>query len=117
MAAEKDDAPEKKPEPDHDVVLVHGRTEDGQGLRALRSRPDRLDLAELRPLRSGQPIQGAGEVVRLRQRGESPLLYDVDVQYHGEEQGGTGGPPQVATQRYRDNWEAIFGKKRRGVAN
>lgn len=116
MAAENDDAPEKKTEPEHDVVLVHGRTEDGEGLRALRSRPDRLDLAELRPLRHGRPFQGAGEVVRLRQRGESRLLYDVDVQYRGEEQLGSG-PPKVATQTYRDNWEVIFGKKRKGAAN
>ena len=64
----------------HDIVLVHGRTQDGEGLRALRSRSERLELAEIRPARDGQPLQGSAELVQLRPRKESPLLYDVDVQ-------------------------------------
>jgi hypothetical protein len=106
--AEDDD---KRGEEDHDVVLVHGRTEDGEGVRALRSRPKRLDLAEIRPVKRGKPLQG-GELVRLRQRGESPLLYDVDVQYADESDahGDHAGPPRVTSSAYRRNWEAIFGK-------
>ena len=34
-----------------DVVLLHSRTEDGQGIRALRARARQLELAEIRPLK------------------------------------------------------------------
>ena len=102
--------------PAHDVVLLHSRTEDGEGIRALRSRPRRLELAEIRPTRPGKPI--SGELVRLHPRKETPLLCDVEVQYSAEESGGdaTGhdGPPRVATRSYRDNWEMVFGKKKPG---
>ncbi|MBK8481275.1 MAG: hypothetical protein IPL40_08885 [Proteobacteria bacterium] len=107
--------------PPHDVVLVHGRTADGRGVRALRSRPNRLELAELRVAKEGQPLHPGGELVQLKRREESPLLWDVDVKWRGEEAAaaaapssgpevtGHAGPAQVATDRYRENWEAIFG--------
>lgn len=107
--------------PPHDVVLVHGRTADGRGVRALRSRPNRLELAELRIPKEGQPLHPGGEIVQLKRREESPLLWDVDVKWRGEEVADAGsassgpeatghaGPAQVATDRYRENWEAIFG--------
>ncbi len=97
---------------DHDVVLVHGRTEDGLGLRALRSRPGKLESAEIRQVEKGKPIHG-GDVVSLKSREESPLLWDVDVQYSTGEQSSTVGPPKVSSDRYRANWDSIFGKKRR----
>jgi hypothetical protein len=97
---------------DHDVVLVHGRTEDGLGLRALRSRPGKLESAEIRQVEKGKPIHG-GDVVSLKSREESPLLWDVDVQYSPDEQSTSAGPPKVSSDRYRANWDTIFGKKRR----
>lgn len=107
-----DDTKSSKSE-DHDVVLVHGRTEDGQGLRALRSRPGKLELAEIRKLKEGQPIN-TGEVVSLQPRQESPLLWDVDVQYRtGAEAALGAGPPKVTSQKYRSNWDSVFGSKRR----
>ena len=110
-----DDADSKKPDDkpdDHDVVLVHSRTEDGQGLRALRSRPGKLEVAEIRQVQQGKPITG-GDVVSLKSREESPLLWDVDVQYSAGEETNTAGPPKVTSQKYRTNWDAVFGKKRR----
>ncbi len=101
-----------------DVVLVHGPTEDGAGVRALRSRPGKLELAELRPVKEGQPL-AAREIVSLRRRKESPLLYDVKTLYAAEEEtrgaaGSTGheGPARVSSSRYRDGWEAIFARKK-----
>ena len=134
--AERDKSPKPRP---HDVVLVHGRTADGRGVRALRSRPNRLDLAELRPATEGQPIQPGAEIVHLKRREESELLWDVDVKFRhddrqGEAQGlgagvepegeaeasnatGRSGPAQVATDRYRANWEAIFRSPSRRTLN
>ncbi|MGH7271238.1 MAG: hypothetical protein ACREJ3_12495, partial [Polyangiaceae bacterium] len=60
----------------YDVVLVHGRTDDGQGARVLRARPKHVEVGELRPLREGQPLSPNGEVVALAAR-EAPNVYDV----------------------------------------
>jgi hypothetical protein len=140
----KETADKAKAERPHDIVLVHGRTEDGAGLRALRSRPERLEAAEIRPMKEGQPIHSGAELIKLQQREESPLLYDVDVQCSAEELKGTSrsdigrsaparggasplpsarsGPPRVSTRRYRDNWETVFGgrpskKKKKKLPN
>jgi hypothetical protein len=97
-------------EDDHDVVLLHGTTDDGEGLKALRSRPGRLDLAEIRPVHEGQHV-GEHELVSLRPR-EVPVVCDVDVVYRpGDEMEAAdhAGPARVATDAYRMNWEAIFG--------
>ncbi len=114
MAGDDNKKPEDKTDPvdDHDVVLVHGRTEDGHGLRALRSRPGKLEVAEIRQVQKGKPL-AAGDVVSLKPRDESPLLWDVDVQYSAGEESSAVGPPKVTSQKYRSNWDAVFGKKKR----
>ncbi|MGC4064550.1 MAG: hypothetical protein QM784_07890 [Polyangiaceae bacterium] len=63
------------------------------------------------PLVPGKPI--TGEVVRLSPRQESPLLCNVHVEYAPEpsSRATSAGPAQVATDRYRQNWDQIFGKK------
>ena len=116
---------EAKAEPDteHDVVLVHGKTPDGKGLRVLRSRPQRLELAELRPVREGTPLNGR-ELLQLKRRAERVPLFDVEVLHDGRpaEAGssegppagsghalGHAGPPRAATSSYRANWDRIFG--------
>ena len=108
----------------HDVVLLHGPTEDGEGVRALRSRPKKLELAEIRPVKEGKPIMSGGELVRLQRREESPLLYDVEVQHREpapRTQTDHAGPPRVASREYRDNWDAVFGdrgrKKKKALPN
>jgi hypothetical protein len=110
------DRPAKRKDPD--VVLVHGRTEDGEGLRALRARAEGLSLAELRPLKEGRPL-GACEIVRLSRREENPLLFDVQVQHEvaDRELRAFAGPARVATRAYRNNWEAIFGAGAAGDAD
>jgi hypothetical protein len=103
-----------KPEitpPHDDVALIHGRTEDGRGLKILRRRQDRIEVGAVMPLVPGKPI--VGEVVRLEPRKESPLLCDVHVEYappaSAESRPTAAGPAQVATDKYRENWELIFG--------
>lgn len=102
-----------RPKRNTDVVLMHSRTKDGEGIRALRSRSSRLEMAEIRPLKQGKPIIG-GEVVRLHPREESPLLCDVEVQYRAEDHDASAhaGPAQVASDKYRRNWDVIFGDPR-----
>jgi hypothetical protein len=108
-----DDEP-KQPESGFDVVMLHGKTEDGQGARVLRARPGRLEAGEVRPLREGKPMV-KGEVVSLSRREDAPALYDVKVEHvvdapGPETQKSTPGPAQVATRAYRESWERIFGR-------
>ena len=98
------------PSPDYDVVMVHGRTDDGEGLKVLRSRPGRLDAAEVRALKEGAPILD-GEVIKLSPRPESPALYNVQVQYSAASDKAHAGPARVSTERFRRNWDTIFGVK------
>lgn len=96
--------------PDQDVVIMHSPTEDGQGVRAIRARPNRVELAELRPLKEGQPINSA-EVVKLKQRAETPL-FDVETVFKPEP-APSSGPAMANSAEYRKNWDAIFGRKRK----
>jgi len=101
-----------------DVALIHGVTPEGD-LRILRKRNDRLELGGVRALREGMPI--TGEVVRLTPRKEFPLLCDVATELAAPERPADvaeargesrKGPAQVATDRYRDNWDVIFSRPR-----
>jgi hypothetical protein len=101
-----------------DVALIHGVTPDGEGLKILRARGDRLELGAVRPLREGTPI--TGEVVTLRPRPSFPALCDVETHFKPPEPASDRqepapsaavqrtGPAQVATDEYRRNWDAIW---------
>jgi hypothetical protein len=106
----------KQPESAFDVVMLHGKTDDGQGARVLRARPGRLEAGEVRPLREGKPMV-KGEVVSLSRRKDATALYDVKVEHVVDDapqpsspQKATPGPAQVATRAYRESWERIFGR-------
>ena len=106
----------KKDEPaGSDVALIHGKTADGQGLRIIRRRDDRLEVGAVRPLKEGAPI--AGEVVSLTPRPDFPLLCDVKVEYSApaarsdQADSPRHGPAQVATDQYRENWDRIWQRK------
>lgn len=111
----KDEPKKNAPESTEDVVLVHGRTEDGEGLSVLRKRGETILAGEVRPMREGQPI--TGDVVRLRPRENAPMLADVEVVHAHptavKTEDTRGGPAQVSTPAYRAGWSAIFGEKRR----
>lgn len=105
-----------------DVALIHGLTESGD-LKILRQREGRVELGQVRPLREGVPI--SGEVVRLTPRKEFPLLCDVSTELAVEspapkqdvaEAPGAShkGPAQVATDRYRENWDLIWSRRPSG---
>ena len=97
-------------EPAQDVVYLHSPTEDGDGVRVLRARHGKVEVGEVRPIAEGKPL--SGEIVTLRPRDDAPRVCDVKVEYTPEPAAraeGATGPAQVATAKYRDNWEAIFG--------
>ena len=111
-ALEPPAAPEAPADHD-DVALIHGRTDDGRGLKILRRRQDRIEVGAVVPLTPGKPI--VGEVVRLEPRKESPLLCNVHVEYAPpvDARPTANGPAQVATDRYRQNWDLVFGGDRK----
>jgi len=98
-----------RPLPD-DVALLTGPTADGEGARLLRLQRGALYAGEVRPAREGQPL-GGQELVRLRPMpGRTPLC-EVEV-LHAPEAAPAGersGPARIATDRYRRNWNTVFG--------
>ena len=112
-----------------DVALICGKTDDGKGLHILRKRGSALEAGVVQPLEDGKPIHG--ELVTLRQRGQSPVC-DVEVHYSSASRAGQtpassdvstttassravadtrGHPAQVATDDYRKNWDSIWRTK------
>ncbi len=119
-SAQEKGGAEKKRE---DVVLLAGPTADQRGVMVLRKRDDRVELGEVRPVEQGKSL--AGDLVKLVPRANQPRICDVETTFSAEErlamagkaERGTDrmvtrrahqGPPQVATQRYRDNWSTIY---------
>jgi hypothetical protein len=106
-------------EPNTDVAIVCGVSDDGQGLDIIRKRGERIETGTVRRLEQGKPIHG--EVVRLRPRDKFPMICDVEVEVPGRAPEHapalTSGPAQVATETYRKNWDAIYGRKPGSMLN
>lgn len=97
-----------------DVALVCGVSDDGRSVDIIRKRGERIETGTVRRLEQGKPIHG--EVVRLRPREHSPLVCDVEVEVPAPAHSApppTSGPAQVATETYRKNWDAIYGRGRK----
>jgi hypothetical protein len=98
-----------------DIAILHGPTEDGEGARMLRFREGAVYAGEVRPVREGQSVEHH-ELVRLKPlEPESPIC-EVEILHAPEarrqpQRKGTG-PARVATDGYRRNWGAIFGRGR-----
>lgn len=95
-----------------DVAIVCGVSDDGQGVDIIRKRGERIETGTVRRLEQGKPIHG--EVVRLRPREQFPMICDVEVEVPAQGRTDapalTSGPAQVATEAYRKNWDAIYGR-------
>lgn len=94
-----------------DVVVLGPPTPDGEGVRVLRAREERIEAGELRALKEGKPI--TGEVVSLEPRKENPRVCDVKSSYApssspAASSGPKKGPAQVASAKYRENWDEVF---------
>ena len=94
-----------------DLVVAAGPTADNKGAVVLRAREGRVEVGELRPLEDGKPI--TGELLRLRPTPKHPHVFQVEeaIELPGTKPSATGRPAQVASDRYRANWEAIYGRK------
>lgn len=103
-------APANSSTASQDVALVWRGEREGP-LNVLRHRSNRLELGRLEPLQEGKPIHG--ELVQLHPRENSPL-YDVQVHMPAPTAAAPAvnlaGPPQIATERYRSNWDAIYAR-------
>lgn len=95
-----------------DVALLCGKTADGRGLHVLRKRQDKLEAGIVTPLEEGKPLHG--ELVTLKPRAGSPVC-DVEVHYRpgtsARETKEFSGPPQVASDAYRENWDTIWKRR------
>lgn len=92
-----------------DVALLYARSEDGRSFAVLRRSNDEIRLGTLRTLEEGKPIHG--EVVSLRPRSDSPVLFDVETQHGATGAPRAGGPPKVTTREYRKGWDSIWSEK------
>jgi hypothetical protein len=108
----------REPQAD-DVVLLGGPTDDGEGVRVLRARQERVEVGEVRPMKEGKPLTG-GEIVKLVPRAKSPRVCDVEVLAKVSPPASASparvGPAQVATHEYRESWERIFGGEEKRAA-
>jgi len=105
-------------EHEHDLVMLHGPTDDGEGVTALRSRSGKMELAEIRPMKDGVDVS-RNEIVSLKPHEDAPFLCDVETVYSPEEieesdrgANAHAGPPRVSSDSYRKNWGKIFTAKR-----
>ncbi len=91
------------------MALLYAPTDDEKGARFVRARNGQLQAGEVRPLGEGQSLSGQ-ELVRMHPRAGMPNLCDVEVIHPAEKaMRDTQGPAQVASERYRKNWEVTFG--------
>ncbi|MBN1655497.1 MAG: hypothetical protein JXA30_17150 [Deltaproteobacteria bacterium] len=100
---------EKENTTTEDVAFIHSATEDGEGARILRLRRGKVEAAEVRPAKEGQPLNNH-ELVRLHPRQDAPRICDVEVLYSNSEQEpeSNNGPARVSSRAYRENWDRIF---------
>jgi hypothetical protein len=100
--------------PVEDVALIHGRTDDGRGLKIIRRRDNQIEAGAVLPVEDGKPLQG--DLVRLKPRKGFPLLCDVETEFalpdsarpRQTQQRTEKGPPRVTTDAYRRNWDTIW---------
>ncbi len=120
---EAEAGPASAPVPD-DVVVLGAESPDGKSVGVVRLREGQVEIGKVQPLEEGKPI--VGEVVKLTPRPDAPRVCDVEVQYKPSVTAkpaarpsdealprARSGPPQVATDEYRRNWDLIWaqGKK------
>ena len=107
------DSGESAPSEPIDVLFVGTPASEGGGAPVVRLREGRVETGELREAQEGKPI--VGELVKLSKRPEHERLFNVEVLAKGAEPPARAlehkGPARVATEKYRQGWDAIFGAR------
>ncbi|MDH3201067.1 MAG: hypothetical protein OEM15_09260 [Myxococcales bacterium] len=98
-----------KSELHEDVALLCSRSEDGRSYGILRRRKEEIQVGTLRALEEGKPIHG--EIVSLRPRSDSPMLFDVETEHVMTPARTASGPPKISTKEYREGWDSIWSEK------
>lgn len=118
-----------------DIAILSGPTEDGQGARVVRIRDGgEVSAGEIRPVREGEPIHQS-ELVRLHPLDANKRVCAVEVLHAPAastsltsptssantatpdkrdtepESKRSAGPVRVSNEKYRQNWNVIFGSK------
>jgi len=96
---------------------VYAPADEGEGFKVLRKRAqsDEVEAGVIRPLKEGRAIHG--EVVRMKARPESPVVFEMETDKElsslpEARASERGGPAQVATEKYRQGWDGIWGRRR-----
>lgn len=96
----------KDDHPAEEFATLGPETDDGQLI--IRHKADHtIELAELRPLEDGKPIDQDVEIVKLT--GEGPQ-YKIETLYKPDES-TRKGPAKVSTPRYKSGWDTLWGDK------
>lgn len=93
----------------NDLVFIHSGAEDGSSLNVIRKRGDEIAFGQLQRAEEGKPLNG--ELLQLKPYDESGRLFEVETLYAPRTSGG--GPAQVTTPEFRENFRSIFGTKRK----
>jgi hypothetical protein len=97
-----------------DVAFVFGKDERGLHILRRRSEDAPVETGVMEPLAEGRPI--TGEVISLKQREDTPFLFDVKTVLEAQETANASTtdtkPARVATDSYRKGWDAIWGGRR-----
>jgi hypothetical protein len=75
---------------------------------AMRRTSEGIGFGTFKEVKEGQPLREGAELIRVGDENEDGWR-DVTSIYKS-------GPPQVATPRYRENYDKIFGKQKVGMA-
>ncbi len=107
--------------------MLGAQLPDGKGVGVVRLREGQVEVGRVQPMEEGKPI--LGEVVKLKPRPDSPRVCDVEVQYTpsrasdptaasapAERARVSSGPPQVASDEYRNGWDVIWAHKKKPSA-
>ena len=97
-----------------DVLVGVQGTADGRGVHVIRVRDEVVEtearrvfeVGELRQLESERAIPSGSEIIRLSPRDDGGPAWNVEVVV--PRQSTLSGPPQVATEQYRQNWLMTF---------
>lgn len=102
-------APRSGAKQEADFAILGGPTEDGQGAHLLRFREGTISAGEIRPVQEGESVTHR-ELVRLHPVDEEKRVCRVETLHAPALPAEPRSrPARVSNERYRKNWDAIFG--------